>query len=72
MSGSEDGGIQLWDVREGVLLCTLQKHEGKVRSVAFSPDGTRILSGSEDGTVRIWESELSSAREMWHARDKRD
>jgi WD40 repeat protein len=29
-------------------------HRDDVFSVAFSPDGTRIVSGSGDGTVREW------------------
>jgi dipeptidyl aminopeptidase/acylaminoacyl peptidase len=38
----------------GNVLVTLQ-HQGPVRSVAFSPDGKRIVTGSFDGTARVWD-----------------
>ena len=30
-------------------------HSHNVRSVAFSLDGTKIVSGSEDGTIKVWD-----------------
>ena len=30
-------------------------HKYSVRSVAFSPDGTKIVSGANDGTIKVWE-----------------
>jgi WD40 repeat protein len=30
-------------------------HSFVVRSVAFSPDGTKIVSGSDDNTVKVWD-----------------
>jgi WD40 repeat protein len=31
-------------------------HSGLIWSVAFSPDGTRIVSGSDDKTIKVWDS----------------
>ena len=31
-------------------------HSDYVRSVAFSPDGTKIVSGSNDRTIKVWDS----------------
>jgi len=31
-------------------------HSEWISSVAFSPDGTKIVSGSGDKTIKVWES----------------
>ena len=37
-------------------LMELQGHSAPVFSVAFSPDGSKIISGSEDNTIRVWDT----------------
>ncbi|KAF9025005.1 WD40 repeat-like protein [Hymenopellis radicata] len=50
-----DNSIRVWDVMTDAerVLCG---HTGQVRSVAFSPDGTHIVSGSDDMSVRVWQN----------------
>ena len=40
----------------GGELHTLTGHTKVVKSVAFSPDGQRIVSSSGDGTVKTWDA----------------
>ena len=42
-----------------LINCVAEKtnaHSGIIQSVAFSPDGTKIVSGSNDGTIKVWDS----------------
>ena len=39
-----------------VCLKTLEGHSYPVNSVAYSPNGTKIISGSDDKTVKIWDA----------------
>ncbi|EUC59025.1 tyrosine kinase family catalytic domain protein [Rhizoctonia solani AG-3 Rhs1AP] len=50
--------VQLWDVQEMKLAANLLKgHTDVVRSVDFSPDGTRVVSSSNDGSIHVWDVE---------------
>jgi WD40 repeat protein/V8-like Glu-specific endopeptidase len=58
--GNSDNTVRIWDARSGAELKVLRGHEYGVNSVAFSSDGTRIVTGSLDKTARIWDA-LSGA-----------
>ncbi|MEW6237624.1 MAG: cohesin domain-containing protein [Candidatus Omnitrophota bacterium] len=39
-----------------VPILTFNGNAGNVNSVAFSPDGTKILTGYDDSTVKLWDA----------------
>lgn len=70
VSGSLDATVLVWDLEQtkaiGRLSCpgrdipwTQSKTQGRalgVLSVAYSPDGRRIITGSSDGVIRVWDA----------------
>jgi RNA polymerase sigma factor (sigma-70 family) len=50
------GKIRLWDVENGKQLQERTSHEETAYSIAFSPDGTRLVSASGgDDAIRLWD-----------------
>ncbi|KAJ7845320.1 hypothetical protein B0H13DRAFT_2410028 [Mycena leptocephala] len=45
--------LPVGDQSHGALLVG---HAGEIHALAFSPDGTRLISGAYDSTVRVWDT----------------
>src|SRR5262249_2361197 len=51
---SNDETVKLYDTATWQLAKTFTWQVGRLRSVAFSPDGTRAAVGSDTGKVVVW------------------
>jgi hypothetical protein len=55
---SNDETVKLYDTATWQLAKTYTWQVGRLRSVAFSPDGTRAAVGSDTGKVVVWDVDL--------------
>lgn len=51
-----DNRLILWDIN-GNVVQTFEGHQATIRSIAFSPDGSQILSASDDTQIILWNTE---------------
>ena len=49
--------MRIWDLTTGKALHVLKGHTKEVRTVAFTPDSKRAVSGGRDCTIRVWDLE---------------
>jgi WD40 repeat protein len=64
-----DRGIQLVDVAEGKVIRTFKGHKDNVNGLAFTADGTTLISGGADHTIRAWD--VASGKERRRYGDER-
>eukprot|EP00051_Salpingoeca_urceolata_P020402 m.305850 g.305850 ORF g.305850 m.305850 type:complete len:1526 (-) comp19613_c0_seq7:81-4658(-) len=55
--GSDDKKIHVIDMETGQQTHRLKGHQDYVRTLAYSADGTRLLSGGKDGTLQIFDTD---------------
>jgi WD40 repeat protein len=54
--GTEKRSIRLWDLHTGRLLKRFARPlANRVKSLVFTPDGRRLISGMSDGTCLVWD-----------------
>jgi WD40 repeat protein len=51
-----DRNATIWDAATGRVLLELTGHSLDVASIAYSPDGRRILTSSWDQTAKLWDA----------------
>ena len=49
-----DSTIRIWRVADGSLVHTFSGSGNRVEDIAFSPNGTILVSASDDGTFQLW------------------
>jgi WD40 repeat protein len=47
--------VRVWDIATGRLVRTLCGHEESVRAVAFTPDGSGLVTASRDRSAKVWD-----------------
>ncbi len=51
-TGGDDAKVKLWNASSGFCFVTFAEHTASVTAVAFTTNGSAVLSSSLDGTVR--------------------
>ena len=48
------GVLQIWEMDEGTLVCSLVGHSAPPRALAWAADERMLASGAGDATPRVW------------------
>lgn len=62
-----DSGIYICTLDDHCLQSTLKGHSGCINSVAFSPDGSHLVSGGQDRSIRVWNLATNTSQRLYQA-----
>lgn len=51
-----DRDVKIWNPSDGREVLTLRGHTDSITGLAFTQDGSRLISGSLDRTLRVWDA----------------
>ncbi len=54
-AGLNDGALRIFELAEGRYFDFVAKHHAAITDIAFSGDGTQLVSSSEDCTIGLWD-----------------
>ncbi|MCT7956711.1 WD40 repeat domain-containing protein [Laspinema palackyanum] len=57
ISGGGDRAVNIWDIKSGDRLQSLQNHRRWIEDLAVTPDQTLAISASADNTLVVWNIE---------------
>ena len=55
LAATSHTSIHLWTIQTGEHIVSLTGHTDWIRTTAFSPNGSTLISSGIDGTIRIWD-----------------
>ncbi|HEU5384064.1 MAG TPA: hypothetical protein VFV38_52385 [Ktedonobacteraceae bacterium] len=68
-SASWDKSVHIWEAKTGKTCLRYQKHGGVVTSVAWSPDGTQVVSGGgyPECAIHVWNASTGHLNVIYKA-----
>lgn len=59
-SSDADNVVDICNLHSGKKASTLVGHTGCIRSLSFSPDSARLVTGSDDESIKVWDATTGS------------
>jgi len=69
-SGSDDRTVRIWQPASGRMVRIIRGHGGPVFALAYTPDGSALLSAGKEGIVRHLDGESDQVLGEWKAHDE--